>query len=86
MSIVPSYGATHMAATSSARLFAADPVEAKAPTSRLQQSEPIDTPVTRVSTPASATITTTGTTADPVVTQTVQPQPALGAVQYRLIN
>ena len=80
VSIVPSYGATPMAATSSAQLFVADPVEAKAPTSRLQQSEPIDTPVTRVSTPASATTTTTETTPGPVVTQTVQPYPALGAV------
>ena len=80
VSIVPSYGAAHMAATSSAQLVVADPVEAKAPTSRLQQSEPINTPVTRVTTPASATTTTTGTTADPVVTQTVQPQPALRGV------
>ena len=58
----------------------ADSLKAQAPTSRLQQSAPIDTPVTRVATPAAGTTTTTRTTADPVVTQTVKPQPARGGV------
>ena len=58
----------------------ADSLKAQAPTSRLQQSAPINTPVTRVATPAGATTTTTETTPGTVVTQTVQPQPALGGV------